>query len=795
MIFNYLKSAIRHFVRHKYFSILNIVGLAIGFSATILLSLFVWQELSYDTFHEKADNIARVTMHMHVQGQDRTVAVTGTKVGPAFVRDFPEVEKAVRIFHYPATVTQGDDYYNEDTFIYADSTFFDIFSFELLQGDPKKALTAPRSLLLTPKSAKKYFGDDNPLNKTLSVDGKEYTVVGIVKEAPNNSQIKYDFIASFSSLRAAQEEIWWSANYYTYVILNNLEQIPQLEAKIFDYMKGQSEETNMSGDNFLTYYLEPIRDIHVYSDHSAIVPNVDVRYIYIFGLVAVLVLFIAAINYMNLATARAMDRGVEVGVRKVMGAQKNELFWQYINEAFLSVLLAFGLAWALCSLILPVYNSILEKNYTMDMLLNLEPMLMIGFVILLITFGAGAYPSLVMAAFKPSKILKGSLKSSAAGIKLRQGLITFQFIISAALIICSLVIYKQISYIRTTNLGYQKDHVVSQAINYDLALKFDVIKNSLEQFPQIEEITMANDTPVQIEWGDGITRPGGESVMVRAAPVEKNYLNTLNIELIAGKDFSEQDQIKAFSPNPDSLHSISRSVILNEAAVEALGWDNPQEAIGQKVDFKGNAEVAGVIRNFHFAPLHEEIGPLVLFIDRWYNHLLIRIDGAAVPEALDILEGQWSKISDKIPFDPKFINDEYDALYVNEQRLGQLSLFFTVLTIALSAMGLLGLSALTISHRIREIGIRKVLGASVYQIVNVLSKDFLKLVIVAFIIAIPLAYYALDLWLQSFTYKIDMPIEMFVLSGVLLIVVTVITLSIQTVMAANQNPTEILKSE
>lgn len=795
MIYNYFKSAYRYFLRHRFFSFLNITGLAIGFAATLLLALFVWQESNYDTFHEKGDRIVRVTMEYKYDDQKAETAVTGALVASAFSRELPEVEKAVRFAKFPVSVQYEEHLYEEDKFLYADSTFFDIFSFNLLKGNPKEALNGPHKVVVTQEAARRYFGDEDPVGKSVLINNsKEYVVTGIIERAPGNSQIKYDFIGSFASLGAYKNESWFNANYYTYLLLQSPESKDQLQGKIFDYMKTKEKETRMSGENYLTYNLEPLQDVHVYSSLSGLEPNIDSRYIYIFFIVAVLVLFIACINYMNLATARAVDRGVEVGIRKVLGAQKHQLFWQYINEAFISVIAATLLAWVIASLALPLFNLMLNKSYTMDLLLNSEALLVISALIVIISLGAGAYPSLVMSKFIPSKTLKGAFKTSTSGILLRRGLIIFQFIISATLVICSLVIYKQLSYIQCANLGYQKEHVIVQRIDRQVVKKIDALRNSLGQFPQIEEVTMAYETPTSIDWADGISKSEEYSVMTAASPVEMNYLNTLNIELVAGNDFTIHDQQKAYSDSADLLHQKERSIIINEQAALALGW-SPEEAIGKQANFKGNAVIIGVVKDFHFAPMHEEIGPLVLFIDNIYNTMIIRVKGDNIASTLDVLATKWKEVAPHIPFDPEFMDQEYDAMYSNEQQLGQLSLFFTAITVILGCLGLLGLSALLISHRTQEIGIRKVLGASIPQIIHVLSKDFVKLVIIAFVIAVPLSWYAMDQWLQAFTYKIDMPYFIFPLAGSILLILALITLSTQTIKAAIRNPADVLKSE
>ncbi|MGK7390303.1 MAG: ABC transporter permease [Candidatus Cyclobacteriaceae bacterium M2_1C_046] len=796
MIYNYIKSAYRYFLRHKFYSFLNITGLAIGFAASTLLALFVWQETSYDNFHEKGDRIVRVTMESKTPVRHLHQARTGALVANVFSKELPEVEKAVRFGNVSVTVQYEDKLYEEDKFLYADSTFFDIFSFNLYRGNPKEALNGPNKVVLTKEAALRYFDEKDPVGESILINNEEFIITGIIEKAPENSQIKYDFIGSFASLKTYYNNpTWLSTNFYTYLLLQSPGSIDQLQGKIFDYMKTKEKETRMTGDNYLTFHLEPLKDVHVYSTLPGLEPNIDVRYIYIFMIVSILVLFIACINYMNLATARSVDRGVEVGIRKVLGAQKNQLFWQYINEAFISVVAATLIALVIVNLTLPFFNLMLDRSYTMDLLLNKEVLLVIIGVITFVSLAAGAYPSLIMTKLAPSKTLKGAFKSSVSGLLLRRGLIIFQFIISSTLIISSFIIYNQLSFIQHSNLGYQKEHVIIQRINNKVVEKIDELRNRLSQYPQIEEITLAFREPMFFVINNPISISEENQILAAVNPVEQNFLNTLNIKLVAGKDFSIYDQEKALSDSALLLLKKETSVIINEKASRELGL-TPEEAIGKNAHFRGgNAVIIGVVKDFHFAPMHQEIGPLVLYVEKLYNRMFIRVKGDDMASTLELIGNNWKEVAPLIPFDPKFLDQEYNAVYSNEQKLGYLSLFFTAITVLLGCLGLLGLSALLISHRTKEIGIRKVLGASIPQIVHVLSKEYVKLVIIAFLVAVPLSWYAMDQWLQTFTYKIDMPYIVYFITGGLLLALALLILSTQTIKAALRNPVDVLKSE
>ncbi len=795
MIRNYLNTAIRYFLRHRFFSFLNIFGLAVGFACSLMLAMFVWQEATYDDFHENKANIVRLITEFKAGEYQQSTAFVGSMAAPAFVRDMPEVEDAVRIFKYPTLVTHEENKFEESRFLWADSSFFDMFSFPLIQGNPRTALSAPKQVVLTPATAAKYFGDRDPIGQVLVINNSsEYVVTGIIEEAPVNSQIRYDMIASFSSLRAGSNPSWFPANYYTYLYLHPEADREALNAKINAYMVDLGDEIRLTGENYLKYHFENLTDVHLRSEYSGLEPNIDQRYVIIFFIVTILILVIACINYMNLATARAADRGTEVGVRKVMGAHRGQLFWQYITESFLSVLIAAGLSIVLAAVILPVFNEALSRDYSMDVFMAPLPVIVIATVLILVSIGAGLYPAMVLTQFNPVKTLKGSFSTSAAGLGLRRALIVFQFVVSAGLIISSLVIYQQLDFIKTSNLGYQKENVIAQSVDDDVIASFEALKSQLSSIPQVESVTLIYETPVSIGWGDGLVTPEGEQILINANPVEQDYLKTFKIKLLAGRDFDRQDQIQANSDSAYFLDQESRNIILNARAARDLGWE-PEEAIGKRLDFKGNSTIIGVTENFYFAPVHEEVGPLILFVEKAYNQMAVRLSGGDMPGALDLIESEWEKIAPHIPFDPQFLDEEYNAMYENEEKLGMLFAFFTVLTITLGVLGLLGLSALMISHRTREIGIRKVLGASVQQIVGVLSVDFVKLVLIAFVIAIPIAWYAMDQWLQTFAHRISMPWYLFVISGIALLVLTLATLSTQTVRAALRNPTDVMRSE
>jgi putative ABC transport system permease protein len=795
MLQNYLTIALRNLWRNFTFSFINIGGLAVGLTACLLIMLYVGEEISYDRFHQKSDRIVRVTMDYSVNGEVGQVPVTGTKVGPALARSFPEVEKAVRMIKMAAVVRYGDKLLEEKRFFYADSTFFDIFSFPLLSGKAKGALDAPNQVVLTQSAVRKYFGNENALGKVLRInDNKDFVVTGVTADVPENSQMKFDFIASFSSLNAAKTEEWWSANYITYLLLRSSESIPALQAKIPGYMKAQAKETEMTdAGNYLSYQLEPLEKVHLHSTLSGFEPNGDIKYVYIFSGVALLILLIACVNYVNLTTAQATRRAREVGMRKVLGAVRGQLFWQFIGEALLITFLGLLLSLLLVRLLLPYFNALTEKQLSIDVLLSPFTLVLLVGMTLVLSLLAGSFPALALSRFQPIRVLKGSFQTSGSGVWLRKGLIVFQFVISTFLIVSTLVVHHQLRFIRNKKLGYDNQHVVVLQADGQIAGRLSTFKSELKSNPLIEQVTLAYETPTYIQGAYGLNKSGeAQGRLVRAIPVEKDFIKTLGLSILTGSDYTEADE-KAIQQETEKA---SYSFILNETAVKELGW-TPETAIGQKITMSARqGEIKAVVKDFHFAPMHESIAPLAIFMEPLNGgKMLVKISGEDVPGTMHFLETQWKKLAPHRPFEYEFLNEEYGKLYRSEQRIGSIFGTFAFLAILLACLGLFGLSAYTTTQRTKEIGIRKVLGATVTQVVALLSRDFLLLVLLANVIAWPLAYFAMDRWLQDFVYRIDLAWWVFALSGASALLIALLTVGYQAIKAALSNPVKSLRTE
>ncbi|MGS2764775.1 ABC transporter permease [Sinomicrobium sp. M5D2P9] len=800
MIKNYLKIAFRNLWKNKSVSAIHIIGLVTGITCCLLMILYIQHELSYDKFQEKGDRIVRVIMEYGHTGDDdiKKGNFTGTKVLSSFKNNFPEVENGVRMYKGSTLVKTGEHVYEEDRFLYADSAFFDIFSFPLLKGTPKNVLDAPYKVVLSASTAKKYFGNAPPIGKTIQIGSEQtnFLVTGVAEDCPPNSQIKFDLLASFSSRREARaEETYWSANFTTYLLLKNRESIASLQPKIGPFMKREMATEEDNDGSYVNYVLEPYTRVHLYSPYDGFEPNSNIQYLYISGCVALLILVIACFTYINLSTARSLERAREVGIRKVAGAYRQQVFWQFISESALLTAFALFLSIALTLLILPAFNGLIGRSLPLSDVFR--PGILSGMlgILLCISLLAGSYPAFVLSRFKPVKVLKGTFHRSASGNWLKGSLTVFQFGISAFLIIATLVMQSQLHYIRNKELGYDREHVLILPLDGKITEKMDLIKKELKQNPNIRAVSRAGELPTQIIGGYSMwtgTMTPEQSLMTTANVIDEEYVRACDLKLIAGRDLTEQDIRDVSYEDHDKNYY---HFILNQSAAAALGW-TPEEAVGKKMTLHyRDGEVKGVVKDFHFASMHTPIKPLVLFPDTWSSHLIVKTSGHDLAGTIAFLEGKWSEIVPHRPFDYRFMDEAFTNLYTDEIRMGKILGIFSTITILLACLGLFGLSAYTIKQRTREIGIRKVLGAPIANIARLLSLHFIKLVLLAFLIASPLAWWAMDSWLLDFVYRIEIQWWMFVITALIAVVITLITVSFQSVKAAMLNPVKTLKAE
>jgi putative ABC transport system permease protein len=795
MFKNYLKIAWRSIRKNKISSVINITGLTIGLTCCLLIALYIRHELSYDKFQVKGDRIARVIMEYKIGNDGKAGTFTSTKVFPEFKRQFPEVISGVRMSQTSRVTKYGEKLFNEKRFLFADSTFFDVFSFRLIKGMPGQVLNAPKTIVLTEDAARKYFGNDDPVGKILKTgsDATDFLVTGVMENCPSNSQLKFDMVASFSSLGQAQELTWWNANFTTYLLLKDPASFESLSRKIPPFMKKEfANEPSVS----LNYHLEPYTSVHLHSPHDGFEPNNNIVYIYVLAGIALLILAIACFTYINLSTARSMERAREVGIRKVVGAVRKQIFWQFIGESVLITCIALLLSIGTAILVLPWFNTLADKNLSAFDVIQPAVLLTGLGIITVISLLAGSYPALILSGFQPVKVLKGAFKNSNSGLWLRKSLTVFQFAISVFLIIATFTIQHQLNFIRNKKLGYDRDQVLVLPTDSKILKSIDLLKIELKKNGHVRHIAMAYNTPNHIQGGYSMKNNmmvNAENMGVTANPVDQDFIKTTGLELIAGSDYSLQD-MKDIA-NEDQSKNVYQFII-NESAAAALGW-KPQEAIGKKMSLGDDRPgfVKGVIKDFHFESLHNTIKPLVLFPGDWFSVIMVKLDGRDIAHTIADIGNTWKELVPHRPFEYHFLDEDFNKMYMSEMKMGQILNVFAGMAVLLACLGLFGLSSYTAQQRIKEIGIRKVLGASLPQLATILSRDFIKLAFIAFLLAAPLAWLAMSDWLQNFNYRVSLSWWIFLLAGSLSLLIALLTVSIQAIKVALQNPVKNLKAD
>ncbi|MDZ7289255.1 MAG: ABC transporter permease [candidate division KSB1 bacterium] len=784
MLKNYLKIALRSFLRHKIYSAINLAGLGLGVAVCILILLFVRHEWSHDRYHRNAARIYLVTSAQSTSPSRfaQTVA-TPALLAPKLMANFPEIIQTVRFLHQRDAVLRYDDrLFKEERFYFGDASVFEVFSFPLLAGDPKTALREPNTLVLTEKAAKKYFGDENPIGKILSLDGQgEFKVTGVLQEIPTNSQFVFDFLASFATLGEITNPYKYFGT-YTYLLLPENYPAKDLEEKF----AAHREELAWYLDD-LYFKLEPLTKIHLNPALSSSMDNAgDIRYVYMFSVIAILILLIACSNYLNLATARSTLRAREVGIRKVLGAERLRLAKQFLGEAILFSLFAFMFALVLVELFLPVFNRLVEKSLHIDYVHDLGLLLALGGFALMVGIVTGSYPALLLSAFRPIHVLKGIFPTGSSrrtALTFRRILVVAQFTISIALIAGTMIIGRQLQYIRHHKLGFEKEHIVSLYIrNTPILQNHESFKAELLQHPGILKASVASGSPF-----DGVFiapyKIGETEVELHYVIVDYDYLETLGMKLVAGRNFSRNQTTDA-----------ENTIILNETAVKMFDLQSPLGREFSGMDAKRT--IIGVVEDFHSASLHEPIQPTVLHIfPRNYRSILVRLRPENIPATMAFLERKWREFAPNRPFDYAFLDQKFDRLYRAEEKLATIFGYFAGIAIVIACLGLFGLAAFATEQRTKEIGVRKVLGATVMNVVALFSKDFAKLVLLANLLAWPIGWYAMHRWLQNFAYRIDIGWWVFVLAGGLALVIALVTVSTQAFKAALANPVEALRYE
>lgn len=796
MLKNYLVTALRALRKQAGYAIVNVLGLAIGLTCCILIVLYVQDELSFDRFHERAERIYRLRVERYAGGGESELSsMAAAPMAPAALDDAPQIESAVRISRRSYRIENGDRRFYEEGFFWADSTFFDVFSFEVLRGDPDEVLRAPYSVVLTPAMAQKYFDDEDPIGRRLRVDEWELTVTGIVAEAPAQSHFAYDFLASFSTLEVITGEpskdwVWWNLNYHTYLLMRPGADLEHVQSRLHEmparYIGEQEEASGYR--QFL--YLQPLTDIHLTSHYTGeLDANSHTAYVYVFSAIAAFILVIACINFMNLATARSAQRAREVSLRKVVGAGRRQLIGQFLSESILLSLLALAVALILIQAALPLFNDLAYKELTLNYLQQRRFVAVCTAFAVGVGLLAGAYPSFVLSGFRPIDVFKGEAATGRGGVFLRKGLVVFQFAISVTLIVGSFVVYEQLRYMQTENLGFAKEQVVVVRAA-DVGSHYSAIKDAVEDVAAVRSVAFSSAVPGRDQGTNVFSRTSGyaqDGQTLSVVGVDHDFAETYGLELVAGRDFSR-----------DFASDDTAAYMINEAAVKALGWTTPEEAIGQPLtrQFQDTRTVIGVVKDFHFTSLQRAIYPMVFMIrPDWYGYAAVNIGGGNVQATIASLESVWNRMAPDQPFQAFFLDDDYDRQYRSERRIGSILALFTGLAIFIACLGLFALAAYTAQQRTKEIGVRKVLGASAASIVVLLSKDFTRLVILGTVVAAPVAYLLMDRWLEDFAYRIELSWWTFALAGLAAMVIAWMTVSYQSLRTALTDPVEALRYE
>ena len=807
MLRNYLRVALRTLRKQKFYAFLNIFGLALGVTCCLLITLYVADELSYDRFHQKAGRIYRINTDLKFGGQESQFAVAAAPMGFALVRDYPQVEQAVRFRPRGGFLVKREvQNFKEERVVFADATLFEVFTLPVVAGTPRTALVRPNTAVLSESAARRYFGKESPVGKTLTFNNADrYEVTAVIGDMPRNGHFRYDFFLSMSSLDESKEDNWVSFNFNTYLLLREGATPASLESRFRDVvvkyiapqvkalMNINSMEAFEKSGNYLRFSLIPLTDIHLHSDRIAeLSPNGNILYVYIFGAVALFILLIACVNFMNLATARSAGRAKEVGVRKVLGSGRTSLIGQFLTESILMSLLAFALAAVGVALLLPFFNQLSGKEIALPYRNPWAvPVLLAG--ALAVGLLAGSYPAFFLSAFRPVLVLKGKMHAGVRGGWLRNALVVFQFATSIVLIIGTVVVYRQLNYIQTKKLGFNKEQVLIVNDAYALNNQVQAFRDEMLRQPGVAGGTVTSFLPIPSSRNENPMFPEGVIEQDRAVSmqnwvVDHDYLKTMGMELAAGRAFDRQ------------FTTDSSAVIINETAAKLLGYANP---LGKRLtrfdDFEKkttqNFTIIGVVKNFHYESLRQTVGALAMTLGKSTGSVSFRLRGASVPAVVAAAEARWKQMAPGQPFSYAFLDARFDEMYRAEQRVGTISVAFAVLAITIACLGLFGLAAFTAEQRTKEIGIRKVLGASVPGIVALLSKDFLKLVVVSFVFAAPLAWWAMHRWLQNFAFQVGVHWWIFAGAAAGALLIALLTVSFQSIKAALTNPVNSLKSE
>ncbi|MFC2151817.1 ABC transporter permease [Bacteroidota bacterium] len=809
MLRNFFKVSIRNLIRNKTYSFINIMGLSIGMACSILIFLFIIDELSYDKYHNNSENIYRIGIDANLNGTKLQAYVTGAPVGRTFVNEIPEVINSTRVVLMQIDVSEATVKYDEKKFIedglfYVDSTYLDIFTVEFVKGDCKQVLKSPNTIVITESIAKKYFEDKEPVGKALNIQGTEYLIEGIIKDCPANSHFHYTILASMAGTPIAELETWMSNDFsFTYLMLDKNIDIEAIKDKMFDVAKkyiepevqavfGANFEDFVSAGNYFGYILQPVTDIHLksHTDYE-IEANSNIVYVYIFSIIAVFILFIAIINFMNLSTARSATRAKEVGIRKVLGASRKSLFKQFLFESIIMSIISLIVGMVIIESVLPYFNSFTLKDLSIGYLSNIYVLPALALLAVVVGLISGLYSAGYLSSAKILNVIQGKALSGTKHSWFRSFLVIFQFSISVTLFICTFVIYNQLNLLRNKDIGFEKKNIVVIEKVDEIMNSFNSFKQELESNPAIEKVTFSNTLPARMFGGlpcaiegDATNKPYAPRMLA----VDHDFAETYELKMKEGRFFSED------------LRTDSFSVVLNEAAVNEFKFEEP--VVGKRLvtNYYGEVytwNIIGVVKDFNFRSLHQDVASLIITspVVNEPNLISVKLKTGISNEMLKFIHEKWDKFVTETPFDYYIMEDDYDNLHSEEFRTGDVFIIFSILAIFIACLGLFGLASFMAENKTKEIGIRRAMGASVYKIVRILLTEFTKWVLWANIIAWPLAYFFLKKWLMNFAYQVEIKWWIFIASGILGLLIAVITVSSQAIKAATANPVNSLRYE
>ncbi len=796
MIKNLLLVALRNFKKDKWYSLLNVLGLTIGITFSLFLIFYIRDELNYDRYHEKADRIFRIVSYIQEKDKKTDWTLTQLPLAATLKKDYPEVEESARFLGRERTLFKnGNTNFFETKIYYADSTVFNIFSYKFIEGNPAHALNEPNSIVISKTLAEKYFGKNTlVVGKTLKTVYDLYKVTGVIEDVPKNSHLVFDMLISMTSVlkgnRDGQND-WGNFNNFTYVLLKPGTNAAAFEKKLVPMYEKYMAPIFAKFNITMRYGVQGITAIHLHSNLEREPEELgNMSYIWIFSAVAFFMLLIACINYMNLTTARSARRAKEIGIRKVTGSTKKQLILQFLNESLVTAFVAVLLSFILVIIFLSLFNSLSGKAFTIHTLLQPFNVILLVGITLFTGLVGGSYPAFYLSGFNPVSILKGALSNASGNVNLRRTLVVLQFSISMVMLICTWVVYSQLAYLRKKDLGFNKDQVMMVTVNTgeDERSKISAMNNEFRTLPGVKYVGTGNSYPGSANTNLSLftveTKNGHVDKAIECYGIDENYLGTLSIPVVNGRNFSGA---------ADTLHSI----MVNEAMVKHFGWDN---AIGKRVKFPGDTsanylEVIGVVKDFNQKSLYNPIAPLLLFYGPNSNIIQLKMNPADIKSSINMVQATWKKYFPQLPFEYKFLDEDFNSQYAADQKRGKIFAAFSVLTIIITCLGLLGLTAFTTQQKQKEISMRRVLGASILHVVTMITKNYLWLALIATLIAFPVAFYFMSTWLRIFPYNTGLSVVPFIVSAFVIVVTAALTAMFYSAKAALSSPAKILKTE